>query len=244
MACASGESFNGQEAMEREIKSLGGKRATLLLHACCGPCASAALERVLTAFDATAYYFNPNIEPREEYLKRLDTLRALLTHMAANGARVQLIEGEYAPERFREAAKGLECAPEGGARCERCFALRLNQTAAVAKARGFAYFGTTLTVGPHKNAALINRLGEDIAQRVGIRWLPADFKKKDGYKRSLELSKQYNLYRQTDCGCVFSRRTDDIAPSATPETPIDEPKMLADDYGMPSDQPETPLDSV
>ncbi len=193
--------MDGQRDMEREIASLKGERPPLLLHACCGPCSSAVLERLLGAFEVTVFYYNPNIEPEEEYLKRLDTLKTLLTF-----ERAPLIEGEYEPSVFHAAAHGLESAPEGGARCEKCFETRLRRTAETAAARGFTYFTTTLSVSPHKDAALLNEIGARMADEYGVRYLCADFKKKDGYKRSIELSKQFSLYRQRDCGCVYSRR--------------------------------------
>lgn len=195
------EKLDGQREMEREIVSLGGRRPSLLLHACCGPCSSAVLERVLCAFDTTVFYYNPNIEPKAEYDKRLSTLKTLLTF-----ERAPLIEGAYEPERFHAAARGLEGAPEGGARCETCFELRLKETAKAAADGGYEYFTTTLSVSPHKNARLINEIGARLGAVYGVRYLYADFKKKDGYKRSIALSAQYGLYRQSDCGCVYSRR--------------------------------------
>ncbi len=195
--------LDGQREMEREISSLDGRRQTLLLHACCGPCSSAVLERLLSAFDVTVFYYNPNIEPEEEYAKRLDTLKTLLTHEQA-----PLLTGAYDPERFHAAARGYEDAPEGGARCEKCFELRLSETAKTAAERGFEYFTTTLSISPHKNARMLNDIGARLAKEYGVRYLYADFKKKDGYKRSIELSKQFDLYRQSDCGCVYSRKSE------------------------------------
>ena len=193
--------YDGQREMEREIASLGGGRPTLLLHACCGPCSSAVLERLFGAFDVTVFYYNPNIEPIEEYGRRLDALKRLLTFEPA-----PLIEGAYTPSAFHDAARGLENAPEGGARCEKCFTLRLSETARTAAERGFAYFTTTLSISPHKDARLLNAIGARLADQYGVRYLTADFKKRDGYKRSIELSKQFALYRQSDCGCVYARR--------------------------------------
>lgn len=193
--------IDGQREMEREIAQLGGRMPFLLLHACCGPCSSAVLERLMGAFQVTVFYYNPNIEPEEEYGKRLDTLKTLLTFEKA-----RLIEGAYEPQKFRAAAKGFEDAPEGGARCEKCFALRLEETAKTAAEQGFEYFTTTLSISPHKNARLLNEIGARLGESYGVRYLYADFKKKDGYKRSIELSKRFDLYRQDDCGCVYSRR--------------------------------------
>ena len=179
------EKMNYQREMEEEIARLEGRKPTLLLHACCGPCSSAVLERLLGAFAVTVFYFNPNIEPEAEYVKRLDTLKSLLTFSPA-----PLIEGEYAPARFREAARGYESAPEGGARCEKCFEMRLSETARTAREQGFEYFTTTLSISPHKNAALLNAIGSRLAGEYDVRYLCADFKKKGGYQRSIELSRQ------------------------------------------------------
>ena len=191
-----------QREMEAEISALGGTRPRLLLHACCAPCTSAVLERLYPHFEVTLFYFNPNTHPEEEYEKRGGELPKLLR--AAGMEDVPILRGEYKPERFFEAAKGFEGEPEGGVRCKTCFDLRLSGTAEAAKTGGFDYFCTTLTVSPHKNAALINAIGEELAARWGVKWLPADFKKKDGYLRSIRLSQAYGLYRQCYCGCTFS----------------------------------------
>lgn len=190
---------------EALCKSLGGRRPGLLLHACCAPCSSAVLERVLPFFDVTLYYFDPNIHPEEEYLKRGRELEKLL-RLSGRGD-VKLIWGEYEPRVFFEAARGLEAAPEGGARCGECFRLRLKAAAALAKSGGYDYFCSTLTVSPHKNAPLINAIGEELAGEYGVPWLASDFKKRDGYLRSIRLSAAYGLYRQCFCGCVYSART-------------------------------------
>lgn len=196
---------NYDREMERVIEGLGGDdRPRLLLHACCAPCSSAVLERLTPHFAVTLFYYNPNIAPRAEYDRRLGELRRFV---AARGLEneVAFLASPYEGERFFEVARGLEDAPEGGARCEKCFRLRLTQTAQAAKAGGFDFFTTTLTVSPLKNAALLNRLGEEIGEAQGVPFLPSDFKKRDGHLRSLVLSREYNLYRQDYCGCVFSR---------------------------------------
>ena len=182
-----------------------GERPSLLLHSCCGPCSSYVLEYLTRHFDITVFYYNPNIEPQEEYALRLREQRRLVSEMDLQGA-PQVIDGPYEPGTFHKAVSGMEGEPEGGARCEKCFRLRLEKTARMARDAGFDFFTTTLTVSPHKNAALINEIGEELADAAGTAYLISDFKKKDGYKRSIELSKQYGLYRQDYCGCIYSRR--------------------------------------
>ncbi len=175
----------------------------LLLHACCAPCSSYCLEYLSKYFSITIFYYNPNIWPEEEYRKRVAELRRFLGEFPAEHP-VSLIEGKYDQERFYEIAKGLEDVPEGGERCFRCFRLRLSEAAMEAAAGGFDFFTTTLSISPMKNAAKLNEIGEELAGEYGVAWLPSDFKKKDGYKRSIELSKEYGLYRQNYCGCEFS----------------------------------------
>ena len=187
------------------VSALGERRPRLLLHSCCGPCSSAVLELVTAHFDTDVYFYNPNILPAEEFEKRLWWQRYLLEH-APFASGVGLIVPERDEAAFRAAARGLENEPEGGARCGECFALRLGRTARAAREGGYDLFATTLTVSPHKNAARINAIGERIAAETGIAWLPSDFKKRDGYKRSLELSKEYGLYRQAWCGCGWPER--------------------------------------
>ena len=179
------------------------RRPRLMLHSCCGPCSSYVLEYLSAYFDITVFYYNPNIFPRAEYEKRRDEQLRLLREMAFS-APVSAIVGDYAPGVFDEAAKGQESAPEGGARCARCFMLRLEETAKVAKAHGYDYFGTTLSVSPHKNARVINEIGSEISKQYGVSYLASDFKKREGYKRSIQLSREYNLYRQDYCGCRYS----------------------------------------
>lgn len=197
---------NYQKEMERITKSFApGDKPRLLLHSCCAPCSSAVLETVAPHFALTVYYYNPNIAPREEYQKRVDEQKRLLLQMPLPEP-VNFLEGPYDLDCFLQAVKGLEMVPEGGARCEICFRLRLQKAAEAAKEGGFDFFTTTLTVSPLKNAPLLNQIGEEMAAKYGVRWLPSDFKKKEGYKRSITLSHQYGLYRQDYCGCAFSKR--------------------------------------
>ena len=174
----------------------------LLLHSCCGPCSSYVLEYLSEHFEILLLYYNPNILPPEEYRRRLDTQLRLLAQMPFKNS-VSFIEGRYEPEVYLEAVRGLENEPEGGARCTKCFELRLREAAAQAKAHACDFFVTTLTVSPHKNAALINELSLAAAEEYGVPCLPSDFKKWDGYRRSIQLSKEYGLYRQNYCGCAF-----------------------------------------
>ena len=197
---------NYQKELDKIIENNTGTKPRLLLHSCCAPCSSYVLEYLSRYFDITVFYFNPNISPKEEYIKRVDEVKRLIKEMPAC-ADVKFIEGRYEPSEFYEAPKGLEDAPEGGERCLKCFELRLNEAAKTAAETGAEYVCTTLTISPLKNAENLNRIGEETAARYGVKWLPSDFKKKNGYKRSIELSNEYNLFRQNYCGCVFSKRT-------------------------------------
>ena len=172
----------------------------LLLHSCCGPCSTRCIEALKDAFRVTVLYYNPNITDPAEYAKR----KAEQVRFLQESGWADLLDCPYDPQEFFAAAKGFEGEPEGGERCTRCFALRLMYTAQAAKREGFGWFGTTLSVSPHKDAARLNALGEQIAAQTGIRWLYADFKKQNGYLRSTELARQYHLYRQNYCGCIFS----------------------------------------
>ncbi len=174
----------------------------LLLHSCCGPCSSYVLEYLSKYFDITVYYFNPNIFPKEEYEKRLKNQLDLIK----KSGWAKFMPSEYNYDEFLSAATGLEGEKEGGLRCAECFRLRLRKTAEEAKKAGFDYFATTLSVSPHKNAQLLGQLGEEIGEEYGIKHLPSDFKKREGYKRSIELARQFDLYRQDYCGCEFSIR--------------------------------------
>ena len=193
-----------QKNMDALIQSLGERRPRLLLHSCCGPCSSYVLEYLSDYFDITLFFYNPNIQPAEEYEKLLSAQKQLLERAKYKNP-VAFLAGEYEPQRFFEAVKGLENCREGGARCEKCFELRLSKAAEIAKKGGFDYFATTLTVSPHKNAVLINEIGGRYQN-----YLPSDFKKREGYKRSIILSKEYELYRQDYCGCIFSKGEKDI----------------------------------
>ena len=193
---------NYDREMEAEIALLEGRRPTLLLHSCCGPCSSAVLERLREHFRVTVLYYNPNIEPEEEYLHRRAEQQRLLSLL---GDDIGWLPCEYDHDAFTSFAQHMADEPEGGKRCLACFALRLNETAAQAKEHGFEYFTTTLSVSPHKNADNVNKAGEEAARRFGIRYLYADFKKKNGYLRSLQLSAEYDLYRQNYCGCLYSK---------------------------------------
>ncbi|MBP5306335.1 MAG: epoxyqueuosine reductase QueH [Lachnospiraceae bacterium] len=197
---------NYQKELDTLLESLKkeGKKPKLLLHACCAPCSSYTLEYLSEYFDITVFYYNPNISPKEEYDKRVEELSRLIKEMPLKGP-VDLIPGRYDPQEFYDIAKGLEALPEGGERCFKCYRLRLLESAAKAKEIGADYFCTTLSISPYKNAEKLNEIGEIIATDTGIPYLVSDFKKKNGYKRSIELSAEYNLYRQNYCGCVYSR---------------------------------------
>lgn len=181
----------------------------LLLHSCCAPCSSYVLEYLRRYFEITVFYYNPNISIDTEYQKRVAEQKRLIdayNQLPDSGYPISVIEGDYEPEVFYAAAKGLEQCPEGGERCFACYALRLRKTAELAKKLEQDYFTTTLTISPLKNAAKLNEIGEHLAEQYQIPWLPSDFKKKNGYKRSIELSAEYKLYRQNYCGCVYSQK--------------------------------------
>ena len=199
--------INYQKELDRVIEGLQqkGKVPKLLLHVCCAPCSSYCLEYLSQYFDITVYYYNPNISKKEEYEYRLSEEKRFISIKEFKYP-VKLTDSEYCPEDFFRAVKGFENEPEGGLRCRECFKLRLEATAKKAKAEGFDYFTTTLTISPLKNAALLNEIGAEMAERYGVRWLCSDLEEKEGYKRSIELSREYQLYRQNYCGCVFSKR--------------------------------------
>lgn len=201
-----GPSRNYTIELERLIQKLQqeGKVPRLLLHACCAPCSSAVLEYLSQYFAITLLYYNPNIVPLEEYQKREAELRRLVSQMKFTHP-VELLPCQYDGQAFVQAARGLEGEPEGGKRCEACFRLRLRYAAQEAARLRFDYYTTTLSISPMKNAPLLNQLGEEIGREFGVAHLPSDFKKKDGYKRSVQLSKEYDLYRQDYCGCAFSK---------------------------------------
>ena len=187
------------EQLEQE-----GRRPRLLLHVCCGPCASYVLECLERYFDITLWYSNSNILPEEEYEKRLYWLRKLL-EITGRTESVALMTDGYEPEKFLELAAGREQEKEGGERCRACFRMRLEKTAQEALRGGYEYIGTTLTVSRHKNAEVINGIGRELAEMYGVKWLPADFKKRGGSDRSSALAEQYGLYEQTYCGCGMGR---------------------------------------
>ena len=191
--------------LEKTISALSGKRPRLLLHACCAPCSSYVLEYLSSYFDITVFFFNPNISPESEYEFRKNELLRLIDEMPLSST-VNIMFGRYDPNEFYEMAKGLEELNEGGERCRRCYRLRLGECARVAKENGFDYFTTTLSISPYKNAEWLNTIGREEGEAAGIEYLFSDFKKKNGYKRSCELSAEYSLYRQDYCGCEFSKR--------------------------------------
>ena len=198
--------INYQKELEKIIEENQKKNVIpkLLLHACCAPCSSYCLEYLSQYFEIILYYFNPNISLKEEYDYRLEEEKRLISLMEFKNP-VTIVDSTYNPKEFFDAVKGLENEPEGGKRCAECFKLRLKATAQKAKELNADYFTTTLTISPLKNAELLNTIGEAFAKEYEVAWLYSDFKKKEGYKRSIVLSKKYNLYRQDYCGCVFSK---------------------------------------
>lgn len=195
---------NYQKELEAILKDLPeAPPKKLLLHSCCAPCSSYVLEYLSHYFEIIIFYYNPNIGSAEEYEKRVKELKSLLER-ANYHYPVTLIEGAYEPERFYQAARGLEQEPERGKRCYECYKLRLSETAKLSKKLETDYFTTTLSISPMKNADWLVEIGEELAKTYGLQYLPSDFKKKGGYQRSIELSKIYDLYRQNFCGCVFS----------------------------------------
>ncbi len=191
----------------------------LLLHACCAPCSSYCLEYLRQYFDVTVFFYNPNITSDAEYQKRVEEEKRLIAeynrqvdegsfdrmHSDDKARKIEIIDGTYDPKEFYNAVKGYEDCKEGGERCRKCFELRLRESARVARQKGFEYMTTTLTISPLKNADVLNEVGEEAADKEGIAFLPSDFKKKEGYKRSIELSQMFGLYRQDFCGCSFSK---------------------------------------
>ncbi len=208
--------INYDVLMQKEMEKFNHKKK-LLLHSCCGPCSSAVILRLKDYFDITILYYNPNIEPEEEYIKRKNEQKRLIHELNLG---IHFKDSDYEHEAFLEASKHLEKEPEGGARCHKCYYLRLQKTADLAKKEGFDYFGTTLTVSPYKNSEVINSIGlliekdlnkayyEENKSVLVTRFLVSDFKKREGYKKSIELSKTYHLYRQDYCGCLFAKDVD------------------------------------
>lgn len=196
---------NYQKELEELLKNLKEQNTvpTLFLHSCCAPCSSYVLEYLSEYFQITVFYYNPNIYPDEEYYKRVEEQKRFIERFPAKH-KISFIEGNYDKDRFYAMAKGLELVPEGGERCFACYELRLREAAEYAKERHMDYFTTTLSISPMKNAEKLNEIGEKLAQEYGVKYLTSDFKKKNGYKRSVEISEEYGMYRQDYCGCVFS----------------------------------------
>ena len=196
---------NYQSELDKIIEGLEDNPPSLLLHTCCAPCSSYCIEYLAEYFYITVLYYNPNIFPESEYIHRKNEQIRLIGKMKTKHP-VSFTPCDFESEKFYETVKGLEECREGGERCFKCYRLRLEKSAQIAKENGFDYFTTSLTISPLKNAAKINEIGEELAKEYGVKFLPSDFKKREGYKRSIELSREYNLYRQNYCGCVFSQR--------------------------------------
>jgi len=200
---------NYQKELDKVLERLKEENIAprLYLHSCCAPCSSYVLEYLCKYFHITVFYYNPNISASEEYKKRAAEQKRLIAayNEERKGYAITIVEGDYEPRRFLEAARGYESCPEGGERCCRCFDLRLRETAKRAREGGYDYFTTTLTISPLKNAQKLNEIGIALSQEYNVPWLPSDFKKREGYKRSIELSAEYGLYRQNYCGCAFSK---------------------------------------
>ena len=199
--------INYQKELDKVIKKLEerGEVPKLLLHSCCAPCSSYVLEYMSNHFEITVFYYNPNIYPEEEYWKRVEEQKGLIRRMKTLHP-VSFLEGVYEKEAFYKMAEGMEALKEGGVRCFACYEMRLRKTAELAKEKGFDFFTTTLSISPMKNAQKLNEIGGKLAEEYGVAYLFSDFKKKEGYKRSIELSAEYGLYRQDYCGCEFSLR--------------------------------------
>lgn len=197
---------NYQKELDKLIEKLEQTKEVprLFLHSCCAPCSSYVLEYLSEHFAITVFYFNPNIAPEEEYRKRVEEQKRLVEQLPAVYP-IQFLEGRYEPEEFYSRVRGLEKEPEGGARCRVCFELRLEEAARLAAEGGYDYYTTTLSISPLKNAQVLADVAIKMGEKWGVAWLPSDFKKKEGYKRSIQLSSEYDLYRQNYCGCVFSR---------------------------------------
>ena len=197
--------MNYQKELDKLIVKLEKEEhvPTLLLHSCCAPCSSYVLEYLSQYFQITVFYYNPNIYPESEYSKRIIEQQKLIDELPAKH-KISFLAGEYDKDRFYDMAKGLEDAREGGERCMRCYELRLREAAELARDGGYEYFTTTLSISPMKNAQKLNEIGSRLAEEYGVKYLLSDFKKKNGYKRSVELSKEYGLYRQDYCGCIYS----------------------------------------
>ena len=199
------EKINYQNKLLELVKDFKDK-PKVLLHSCCGPCSTEVINFLKDYFRITVYYYNPNIEPVEEYEKRkAEQIRFIQAYNEENIEKIEFIDSVYENDLYLKEVKGLEQEKEGGARCSKCFYLRLDKMALKAKELGYNYFGTTLTVSPHKNSQVINRIGEEIARIENIQFIYGDFKKNDGYKKSIEYALKYNLYRQNYCGCLYGK---------------------------------------
>lgn len=198
--------INYQKMSDEIINEIAkqGRVPSLLLHSCCAPCSSYILEYLSRFFNITVFYYNPNISPRDEFDKRVAEEKRLVETMTFENP-VSVIVGEYDNEIFENIAKGLENLPEGGERCHRCYRLRLEKSAQMAKKMNFDFFTTTLSISPLKNSQILNQIGKEISEKYQVDYFFSDFKKKEGYKRSIQLSNEYNLYRQNYCGCVYSK---------------------------------------
>lgn len=197
---------NYQKILEKELEKIqrSNKIPSLLLHSCCGPCSSYVIEYLTKYFNITILYYNPNISPQEEYEKRKEE-QIKLINIIPKTNKVNIIDCDYDNDKYEKIIKGLEKEPERGKRCTKCFNLRLEKTAEIASKNNYDYFGTTLTVSPYKNAKLLNEIGAELEKKYKTKYLYSDFKKKNGYKRSIELSNKYKLYRQNYCGCIYSK---------------------------------------
>lgn len=212
---------NYQKELDKIIEGLKGQEVKqLFLHSCCAPCSSYVLEYLSPVFKITVFYYNPNITASGEYVKRVEEQKRLIKLLNEKEGHfpIDIVEGDYEPELFLDMSKGLEDCAEGGERCFACYRLRLEETARQAAFRGADFFATTLTISPLKNAKKLNELGEELATKYDVSWLPSDFKKKEGYKRSIELSEKYELYRQDYCGCAFSKAQRELQKSYTDTT--------------------------
>ncbi len=201
--------INYQLGLDRIIENIieEGSTPSLLMHCCCAPCSSYCLSYLSDYFNITVFYYNPNISPKEEYYKRAGEVERLIGQIPLTN-KVNFEAGDYEPEKFKEISNGLEDAPEGGERCFKCYELRQRAAADYALKHGFDYFTTTLSISPHKNAQKLNEIGIKLEKEYNIKYLVSDFKKKGGYQQSIKLSKEYNLYRQNYCGCVYSQKRD------------------------------------
>lgn len=206
---------NYSKELENIIRLNSGNKPKLLIHSCCAPCTSYVLEYLSQHFDFTLLYYNPNISPKSEFEYRVNELKRLVSEMPLD-KEINIEIPEYNDREFYDEVNGMEDIPEGGERCFKCYEIRLRKAIEYAKENGFEYFTTTLSISPYKNAEKLNEIGEHLAGEYGVvKWLPSDFKKKNGYKRSIELSKIYNLYRQDYCGCVYSKAERDKKTAGT-----------------------------